>query len=286
MKPQEEKYRQRAYQSFQQTLAAILLQQVPCLGGPSDTVSEAIEDARSRLEIRLGAKKLVVWDRNEPRPVVRLDTFGSSAVDELIGGAIAFDRAMVCAHIQRTGSEVWAESERGSGTRTDEARFQLVTGLLWEAVEVGYFRACAYWDRVGQLLEFIFFNVRDYREGFSATIQRMKTNFESDELPMQSLAGCDHWQYLKKFRNRRHENLTSKRNVIAHRRGASSCRVEDSPSERDNYFDHLNATAGKFTNLDSEICFLNDHVKEAWEALPHVLELSLWWLENRSEGAI
>lgn len=49
---------------------------------------------------------------------------------------------------------------------------------VWEALEIATIRLTSYWDRVGQILDFVFFNIRQYeRDGFPAVLERIKKNF-------------------------------------------------------------------------------------------------------------
>src|SRR5208282_2588821 len=56
-----------------------------------------------------------------------------------------------------------------------------VEGYFWEHAETSYIRLASFWDRVGQLLAFAFFNIRQYEHDvFSAVMDRISANF----LPM------------------------------------------------------------------------------------------------------
>lgn len=51
---------------------------------------------------------------------------------------------------------------------------------FWDALEIATIRLASYWDRVGQLLDFVFFNIRQYeRDGFPVVLERIKKNFAS-----------------------------------------------------------------------------------------------------------
>jgi hypothetical protein len=74
----------------------------------------------------------------------------------------------------RTKPEFWDEM-------TEETRkpyADALTGSFWDSVEIATIRLVSYWDRVGQLLDFVFFNIRQYeRDGFPAVLERIKRNF-------------------------------------------------------------------------------------------------------------
>jgi hypothetical protein len=49
---------------------------------------------------------------------------------------------------------------------------------FWEHAETAYIRLASMWDRAGQLLDYVFFNIRQFeRNGFPTVLDRIKTNF-------------------------------------------------------------------------------------------------------------
>ena len=55
---------------------------------------------------------------------------------------------------------------------------KIVSDRYWEEAEIAYIRLASYWDRVGQLLDFMYFNIRQYdREGFAAVIDKIQANY-------------------------------------------------------------------------------------------------------------
>jgi hypothetical protein len=54
-------------------------------------------------------------------------------------------------------------------TNVKESFFDLISEQFWEQAETAYIRIASYWDRVGQMLDFVFFNIRQFeRDGFTA----------------------------------------------------------------------------------------------------------------------
>ncbi len=89
---------------------------------------------------------------------------------------------------------------------------------FWDECENCYIRLASYWDRIGQLLDFAFFNIRQYeRDGFSAVMERIRSNY----LPLAgALASSDSWQRLWKYARSEQPNgfkwLARRRNLLVH----------------------------------------------------------------------
>jgi hypothetical protein len=76
----------------------------------------------------------------------------------------------VARHPESLISRLPAEAEREC--------YEMTRRSFWEYAEIGYIQLVCFWDRVGQLLDFIFFNIRQYeRDGFPAVIDRIAVNY-------------------------------------------------------------------------------------------------------------
>jgi hypothetical protein len=89
---------------------------------------------------------------------------------------------------------------------------------FWEHAEAAYIRLYAYWDRLGQLLDFAFFNIRKFdRNGFYAVVERVAANI----VPMNDrLRGSESWKRLRDFQKSERDDglkwLLLRRNLIIH----------------------------------------------------------------------
>jgi hypothetical protein len=129
---------------------------------------------------------------------------------------------------------------------------EALTAASWDHIEVAYFRAAACWDRIGQLLDFVFFNVRDYREGFAETVKKLKANFDKEDLPVRRIRQSDDWVFVSQFEARDHGKLTSKRNALTHRVSAGPSPFTHTVQSNDArvrfvpYMDHLEFAMNRF----------------------------------------
>jgi hypothetical protein len=135
-----------------------------------------------------------------------------------------------------------------------------------------------FWDRLGQILDFVFFSIRQYeRDGFSAVIDRIRAN----TLRMQpALADSEAWTAIWTYKKSEREDglqwLLSRRNLLVH---SLHLRPTDEQAN-----DELFASA--FNHLDSrlrrdlapgtpeqEIQRLHTHLNQAAALLPQVLSM-------------
>ena len=104
------------------------------------------------------------------------------------------------------------------GMALTEDDLEVLREEMVEVLEDGCTRLCSYWDRAAQLLNFVFFNVREFdREVFATVLERLRKNYAaSDDLFEQQEA----WQSLWAYGNRRGESgfgwLSSRRNALMH----------------------------------------------------------------------
>jgi hypothetical protein len=75
---------------------------------------------------------------------------------------------------------------------------------FWEHAENAFVKLCSYWDRVGQVLDFIFFRIRQFeRDGFTAVLDRIAANF----LPVyEDIRNSLAWKSLDNYRKSEQED--------------------------------------------------------------------------------
>lgn len=89
---------------------------------------------------------------------------------------------------------------------------------FWEHAEAAYIRLYSFWDRLGQVLDFAFFNIRKFdQNGFYSVMDRVAANM----VPMNTqLKASDGWKRLRAFQTSEREDglkwLLLRRNLIIH----------------------------------------------------------------------
>lgn len=89
---------------------------------------------------------------------------------------------------------------------------------FWEHAETAYIRLASYWDRVGQLLDFAFFKIRQFeRDGFSAVMDRIRTNV----IQMNTnLGSSGSWKAIRSYQTSEKGDglkwLLRRRNITVH----------------------------------------------------------------------
>jgi hypothetical protein len=125
-----------------------------------------------------GPPRLIIHFTNEPKP--RYDTYLSAALDEVMR---LFDRTrnslcrarafLIGMHFLETKPNLINIPEDAPPEVHSFFRDGASTAF-WEHTESCYIRLAGYWDRVGQVLDFAFFGIRQYeRDGFSAVLDRI-----------------------------------------------------------------------------------------------------------------
>jgi hypothetical protein len=124
---------------------------------------------------------LIVLEHGQSREPERVRTYHIDIANELTRSFHVCRRATCRLHMLyigleclRTRPEFWIDLTEEESQLYAGA----LTGSFWDAVEIATIRLVSYWDRVGQLLDFVFFNIRQYeRDGFPAVLARIKKNF-------------------------------------------------------------------------------------------------------------
>lgn len=100
---------------------------------------------------------------------------------------------------------------------------------FWEHAEAAYIRLHSFWDRLGQVLDFAFFNIRKFdQNGFTAVMDRIHNNV----VPMnERLQKSGSWKRLRTFQSSEKEDglkwLLQRRNLIVHSLHLHPVREED-----------------------------------------------------------
>ena len=155
----------------------------------------------------------------EPPPA---DNYPEAAMREAFA---VFNRArtsVLRAHLFMAGSSLLAEQPDLAGLPEKPhatARFiEQTQAAFWEHAEAAYIRLYSFWDRLGQVLDFAFFNIRKFdQNGFTAIMDRIHSNV----VPMDTrLKNSGSWKRLRAFQSSEKEDglkwLLQRRNLVVH----------------------------------------------------------------------
>ena len=161
---------------------------------------------------------------------------------------------------------------------------------FWEHMETSFIRFASYWDRVGQVLDFAFFSIRQYeREGFPAVLDRMRANTMRVDVALEA---SESWKALWGFKASQSENglqwLLARRNMLVH-----SLHLRDIDFSRapvfDELYNHLDEKRRRALATGSpaeELLRAHTHLATAANLWPHVLALCEYQGKKQYNGII
>ena len=111
-----------------------------------------------RITKRLGGPpKYILEVQNEPQTVY--DTYAIAAFKEVISVFYAARKFVCRAHMLQIGTDALRRFPEAVNTENEEIRRMFQSNAedaFWEHAENAFIKLCSYWDRVGQILDFIF----------------------------------------------------------------------------------------------------------------------------------
>lgn len=113
---------------------------------------------------------------------------------------------------------------------------------FWEHAEAAYIRLFSFWDRLGQVLDFAFFNIRKFdQNGFYAVMERIAANV----VPMnERIKASDSWKRLRAFQSSERVDglkwLLLRRNLVVHSLHLHPVQVNEESMFK-SQFNHLEA---------------------------------------------
>lgn len=227
-----------------------------------------------------GVPRLIIQFNNDPPPT--FDTYLSAALDEALGAFKRARRSLCRAQVFLIGNHLLKKSPDLLGLQSDRILEEVLqtstTEIFWEHTETTFIRLAGFWDRLGQILDFAFFNIRKYeRDGFSAVVDRIRGNTLLMRPDIQqSDAWKAIWAYKKSERADGLQWLLSRRNMLVH-----SLHLRPLPEQGEeelfrSMFNHLDARLRddlKPAAPEEEIQRLIIHLGIAASLLRKVLEL-------------
>ncbi|MDF0579226.1 hypothetical protein [Bradyrhizobium yuanmingense] len=177
----------------------------------------------------------------EPPPA---DNYPEAIMREAFAVFYRARTSVLRAHLFMTGSSVLAEQPDLINAPKDVSAVFVkeAQGAFWEHAEAAYIRLYSFWDRVGQVLDFSFFNIRKFdQNGFTAVMDRIHSN----AVPMDNrLKSSMSWKRLRTFQTSEKEDglkwLLQRRNLVIHSLHLHPVGTEDEGVFK-SQFNHLDA---------------------------------------------
>lgn len=150
------------------------------------------------------------------------DRYPDAALHEALAVFHLARKSVLRAHMFMTGSSLLAKQPDIMSLPEDkEAAAMFIKqawAAFWEHAEAAYIRLYSFWDRLGQVLDFAFFNIRKFdQNGFYAVMERVAANV----VPMNArLKESGSWKRLRTFQSSEREDglkwLLLRRNLVVH----------------------------------------------------------------------
>lgn len=226
------------------------IDKVPLFG--LDATTEIINARVAQIIEKLGGyPRLLIKKHDDPNKTL-VDPYPSSAFRELLEYHERTRKAVSRAAMTRIGLEGILANEARLLVPAGEAREQfkqLLGSTFWEHTETAYIKLASYWDRVGQLLAFAFFHVRQYeRDGFAGVMQQIHQNIRPVDMTLLSQPGWNSlWSF---FSAKAHDEgsfswLASRRNLLVHRMHLRPLSEDEDSELFETMFDNLEEVVRK-----------------------------------------
>ena len=246
----------------------------------------------SKISEMFGGPPLIVFVPENQKVAPKYDTFLYAAIYEVTAMFQRSYNSICIAHLYFICKGLLENQPKLLTNTTNEELKKVILPMInkqfYEKSEIAYIRLSSYWDRVGQLLDFIFFNIRQYeRDVFSKVLDRIKVNV----LPIHpEIAHNESWVRLRKYQTTGKSDgmnwLFGRRNLLVHSLHFSSNyhNINANPIFEASY-NHLKASIEnrlKVKNEQEEINLLHTHLQKAAELFSDVIELCLIGAKNKS----
>lgn len=247
------------------------------------------EESRKALENRIqkvaqilgGAPDFIIHLVNQPK--AKYDTYANAALNEVL---TMFNRARISATRAHMFFIVSQMHQRMPDAlkipQVPELRELLtdrVQAAFWEHAEICLIRLASYWDRVGQLLDFAFFGIRQYeRDGFSAVMDRIQNNWAAIDSTLREMAP---WKALRSYQTSEQIEglkwLLRRRNLLIHSMSLRPIEPDEEDPLFESAFNHLDSVLRKKLapgSMQEELKVIHDHLGIAASQLPNVLSVT------------
>lgn len=202
------------YESMMAGTFAILGSQ----GGNHDAFEKRID--RTIEHLGSPPRFYIVRDGSEPPPG---DNYPEAAMREVFSVFSRARKSVIRAHLFHAGSSLLTAHPDLFEFSSDRPEVQALLAeqsklTFWEHAEAAYIRLYSFWDRVGQIFDFAFFNIRKFdHNGFTAVMDRIHAN----AVPMnEQLKKSGSWKRLRAFQTSEKDDglkwLLQRRNLLVH----------------------------------------------------------------------
>jgi len=213
----------------------------------------------------------------------QFDTYGDAAIQEIIYSFERCRRSVCRTHVCFIADGVYKREPvyfEGLKKQVKQSLIDYVAEIFWEHAETSYIRLASYWDRVGQFLDFVFFNIRQYeRDGFPSVMDRVASNYVR---LFPSLESSGSWTALRSYQNSEKPTglkwLLRRRNLLVHSvhlEGIQTAEGKENPIFTSSY-NHLAESVQRKLKPDTceaELGFLHAHLGAASLLFPNVIDL-------------
>lgn len=184
-----------------------------------ESSQKAISERLDKIALHMGGPpRLYILRHNENPPPE--DGFPGAALQEVLS---VFQRArtsVIRAHMFHVGNRYVEETPdlMTNDPKIAGGLLKLSQEAFWEHAEAAYIRLASYWDRVGQVLNFAFFNIRSFKhEGFQSVMDRIHDNVAKMDA---QFAKNGSWTRLRAFQCSSKDDgykwLQERRNLLIH----------------------------------------------------------------------
>lgn len=184
----------------------------------SDTEAKALQHRTDCvIELLGGPPKSDTQSANS----VHHDIYPLAAISEVMNMFHRTRKSVARTHMFMIGVDLqkrWPEVMNFSDEKNGELFLKSSESAFWEHAETSFIRLAAFWDRVGQTLDFAFFGIRQFeRDGFPSVMDRIHNN----PVPIsRDLATLEGWKRLRVFQTSETEDglkwLLRRRNLLVH----------------------------------------------------------------------
>ena len=238
-----------------------------------------------------GPPQLFITRQDEPLDTY--DMYASAALTEILHSFDRCRRSVCRTQVCLIGSELHKHFPNLLESMPDDPKvlkqFQEMTSeMFWEHAETSYIRLASFWDRVGQLLDFVFFNIRQFeKDGFLSVLSRIRANYVCQFPDIQK---SDCWKHLRVYGDSEQPDgfkwLASRRNLLVHSIHLRALAAEKESTLYKSALNHLDEKARKKLKAEtpqSELELLHEHLTAAAVLFPAVLNLCELGIQARGE---
>jgi len=244
----------------------------------SDEQEKALHLRINRIAESLGGPpRLVIRGRSEP--LAQYDTYPAAAFQEVLSVFYAARNCVCRAYMLQIGTDALRRFPEVVNTDDEQIRSLFRANAeraFWEHAENAFIKLCSYWDRVGQILDFTFFRIRQFeRDGFTAVMDRVWANFPP---VYEGIRNSVALKALRKYQNSEQEDglkwLLRRRNLVIHSLHLQPIQTPLEAEVFQSAYNHLEESLRRKLAPGTprqEVKRLQTHLRAAADLFPHVL---------------